>query len=75
MKISYCDIPKCKETSYKEDIDRCHGWDESHYDSLTDRKVVYRPFQKPNTTKSDLCEAHYKAWCRATYEVFFGKVK
>jgi hypothetical protein len=69
----YCDVRGCKNESWKEQIDVCCGWLQSTKDS--NKTEEFQPFEKPNLIKKDLCEKHFKIWCKATYEAFYGEVK
>lgn len=69
MKLTKCDI--CKEDAYHE-VDVCHGFIESTTDS--EGTSEYKPFEvirDHQVRKTDLCEKHYKIWCKATYLAFW----
>ena len=73
MKITLCDVGNCKKKA-NQNLDVCHGWTESESSSIGSEKR-FKPFQRPHTMKYDLCETHFKKWCRATYVSMYGKVK
>jgi len=72
MKKTYCDIPGCQEEAHEE-VDVCHGYSLST--ESNDKKTTYEPFEKPNLRKTDLCEKHFRAWCKATYGCFWKNEK
>ena len=74
MKKTFCDIDGCGEEAYVEDVDVCIGWIDWSKDA-SKKRTTFKPFDKPAKRKKDLCEKHYKIWCRATYEAFHGKVE
>lgn len=73
MKRTYCDFPKCKEEAWTEQVDVCWSYRTSSESGSEIEK--YKPFEKPILEKRDLCKRHFKVWCRAIYEAFFGKVR
>ncbi len=65
MKKIFCDAPNCKEEADKEDLIICRGYLKSS------GSITYIPFEKPKLGKMDLCETHFRMWCKSTYELFF----
>ena len=74
MKKIYCDVLGCNEEAYKEQLDCCSGWTESITSSFLNTEK-FKPFEKPIISKKDLCEKHFKLWCKSTYEAFYHKTK
>lgn len=71
MKITKCDIGGCGEDAYNT-VDICSGFVTNDF-----KGKEYKPFElvrDHQVSKHDLCEKHYKIWCKATY-IAFWKVK
>jgi len=32
--------------------------------------IEYKPFEKPELKKIDLCDEHFKKWCKLTYSLY-----
>ncbi len=61
--IITCDVIGCKEHGYKK-VDCCNGW------VISDHIKDYKKMEKPNDPrKQDLCESHYRAWCKLTIKL------
>ena len=74
MKITLCDAKDCKDEASRS-VDVCHGFTAS-IEPTVGTIQYFKPFTKnADVVKFDLCERHFIAWCRATYECFFGKPK
>lgn len=69
----FCDIAGCNEETWREKVDVCIGWLEAT--EYGGKRTNFKPFEHPDVVKRDLCDKHYRMWCRATYEIFHGKVE
>lgn len=68
MKTRVCDI--CGKEALHHKIDVCHGF--TTKTEGRDGTFNYKPFEKNlKVSKKDLCEKHFKDWCKATYTAFW----
>ena len=59
-----CDVKGCKKEAWEE-VECCVGW-------IVEDKFgkKYRKLEKPiKYEKKDLCEEHYKKWCKLTIKL------
>jgi hypothetical protein len=66
----FCDIEGCKQEASNLDVQMCSGWKVSSQNSFG-VEISYGVFEKPIIIKKDLCDKHFKEWCRATYNTFW----
>jgi len=74
MRKIFCDIRGCKGEAVVEDINVCVGWTD-YIEGFDGKKETFKPFNKPDVRKMDLCEKHYRIWCKFTYNAFFGGIE
>ena len=59
-----CDVIDCGKRRYKK-VDCCRGWIIED-----DLNKLYKKMEKPtNVIKTDLCEKHWKEWCKLTIKL------
>jgi hypothetical protein len=74
MNKKICDIKGCGKDAYHT-VDVCMGWIDTRQ-KWEEPEQKFKPFEEGlNVQRLGLCDKHFKLWCRATYEAFFGKVK
>lgn len=73
MKKYTCDINGCEEEAIRHDIDVCNGYMASSGVYKSEKITTYEPFEKPSIQKYDLCEKHFRQWCKATYDINYTK--
>jgi len=62
---TFCDIPNCKREA-RNNVDFCSGF------TTSCGSKKFKPFEKSIVIKKDLCDTHYKKWCKVIYDAFFG---
>ena len=67
MKKTFCDVHGCEKEAWN-DAECCYGYLSSS-ESSSEGKVIFKPFEKSDVNKKDLCLDHYRMWCEATYNV------
>jgi len=67
LKMTFCDIPGCKEEAYYN-VDVCMGY--TDYTEGYGGRTQYEPYEKAQVYKRDLCEKHHRKWCESTYNFF-----